>query len=340
MRRDDHPDDQLHQQKPPDRDQVGERHVIAQPVPPAAHGPPQPAYDMASVPGRCQAPPVPRLAPPPCIRRPFCSMRREGVLPEPMQAGRDAQRPASYAAAGVDIDAGNALVEGSSRWRATTRRPGVVAELGGFGALFDLRAAGYRDPVLVAATDGVGTKLKIAIDTGIHETIGIDLVAMCVNDLVVQGAEPLFFLDYFATGQLDPPPAPSSSPASPRAAGSPARADRRRDRRDARDVRRRRLRPRRLRRRRGRARPALAAPRHRGRRLLLASPRPACTPTAIRWFAGSSPTPARPRPAGAVRRRRLARRRCSRRPGSTSGAAASSAPPARSRRWPTSPAAA
>jgi phosphoribosylaminoimidazole synthetase len=110
----------------------------------------------------------------------------------------------SYADAGVDIDAGNALVEAIKPLVRTTRRPGADAEIGGFGGLFDLKAAGFRDPVLVAATDGVGTKLKIAIETGILDTVGIDLVAMCVNDLVVQGAEPLFFLDYFATGKLDP----------------------------------------------------------------------------------------------------------------------------------------
>jgi phosphoribosylformylglycinamidine cyclo-ligase len=109
----------------------------------------------------------------------------------------------TYADAGVDIDAGNALVERIKPAAKRTQRPGTVAGLGGFGALFDLRAAGYSDPVLVAATDGVGTKLRIAIDTGNVDTIGIDLVAMCVNDLVCQGAEPLFFLDYFATGKLD-----------------------------------------------------------------------------------------------------------------------------------------
>lgn len=109
----------------------------------------------------------------------------------------------TYAQAGVDIDAGNALVERIKPAAKRTLRPGVMAGLGGFGALFDLKAAGYDDPVLVAATDGVGTKLRIAIDTGHLDTIGIDLVAMCVNDLVCQGAEPLFFLDYFATGKLD-----------------------------------------------------------------------------------------------------------------------------------------
>ncbi|MEI4233500.1 phosphoribosylformylglycinamidine cyclo-ligase [Roseovarius sp. D22-M7] len=109
----------------------------------------------------------------------------------------------TYAEAGVDIDAGNALVERIKPAAKRTRRAGVMAGLGGFGGLFDLRAAGYDDPVLVAATDGVGTKLRIAIDTGHVEGVGVDLVAMCVNDLVCQGAEPLFFLDYFATGKLD-----------------------------------------------------------------------------------------------------------------------------------------
>ena len=109
----------------------------------------------------------------------------------------------TYADAGVDIDAGNALVERIKPAAKRTGRAGTVSGLGGFGALFDLKAAGYSDPILVAATDGVGTKLRIAIDTGNVDTIGIDLVAMCVNDLVCQGAEPLFFLDYFATGKLD-----------------------------------------------------------------------------------------------------------------------------------------
>ena len=115
------------------------------------------------------------------------------------------ERPSglTYADAGVDIDAGAALVEAIKPLAASTRRPGADSALGGFGALFDLKAAGYADPLLVTTTDGVGTKLRIAIDTGRHDTIGIDLVAMCVNDLLAQGAEPLLFLDYYATARLE-----------------------------------------------------------------------------------------------------------------------------------------
>jgi phosphoribosylformylglycinamidine cyclo-ligase len=109
----------------------------------------------------------------------------------------------TYRDAGVDIDAGESLVEAIKPLARGTLRRGVLGGLGGFGALFDLKAAGFVDPILVSTTDGVGTKLRVAIETGLHDTVGIDLVAMCVNDLVVQGAEPLFFLDYFATGGLD-----------------------------------------------------------------------------------------------------------------------------------------
>jgi phosphoribosylformylglycinamidine cyclo-ligase len=113
------------------------------------------------------------------------------------------QKPITYADAGVSIDAGNALVKAIGPLARSTARPGADAELGGFGGFFDLKAAGYSDPLLVAANDGVGTKLKLAIETGRHDGVGIDLVAMCANDLIVQGAEPLFFLDYYATGKLD-----------------------------------------------------------------------------------------------------------------------------------------
>ena len=120
-----------------------------------------------------------------------------------MPGRRHNRPPISYRDSGVDIDAGNALVEAIKPLAKSTRRAGADADLGGFGALFDLKAAGFKDPILVAANDGVGTKLKIAIDTGRHASIGVDLVAMCVNDLLAQGAEPLFFLDYFACGKLD-----------------------------------------------------------------------------------------------------------------------------------------
>jgi phosphoribosylformylglycinamidine cyclo-ligase len=115
----------------------------------------------------------------------------------------EGRKPLTYSDAGVNIDAGNRLVDRISPMARSTRRPGADAELGGFGGLFDLKTAGFVDPILVAANDGVGTKVKIAIESRIYDTIGIDLVAMCVNDIVVQGAEPLFFLDYFASGRLD-----------------------------------------------------------------------------------------------------------------------------------------
>ena len=120
-----------------------------------------------------------------------------------MPAKPKSKAPTTYREAGVDIDAGNALVKAIGPLAARTRRPGLLGGIGGFGGLFDLKACGFSDPVLVAATDGVGTKLKLTIETGAHDGIGVDLVAMNVNDLVVQGAEPLFFLDYFACGKLD-----------------------------------------------------------------------------------------------------------------------------------------
>lgn len=120
-----------------------------------------------------------------------------------MSDDNDKPESYTYAKAGVSIAAGNALVKAIGPLAKATRRPGADADLGGFGGFFDLKAAGYKDPLLVAANDGVGTKLKLAIDSGRHDGVGIDLVAMCANDLIVQGAEPLFFLDYFATGKLD-----------------------------------------------------------------------------------------------------------------------------------------
>ena len=120
-----------------------------------------------------------------------------------MDAKHNQAEPYTYAKAGVSIDAGNALVRAIAPLAEATRRAGADADLGGFGGFFDLKAAGFNDPLLVAANDGVGTKLKLAIESGRHEGVGIDLVAMCVNDLIVQGAEPLFFLDYYASGKLD-----------------------------------------------------------------------------------------------------------------------------------------
>ena len=120
-----------------------------------------------------------------------------------MDSKHNQAEPYTYAKAGVSIDAGNALVRAIAPLAKATRRAGADADLGGFGGFFDLKAAGFDDPLLVAANDGVGTKLKLAIESGRHDGVGIDLVAMCVNDLIVQGAEPLFFLDYYATGKLD-----------------------------------------------------------------------------------------------------------------------------------------
>ena len=121
----------------------------------------------------------------------------------PIQMNATSKPPLSYRDAGVDIEAGERLVDAISPMARATARAGVMGGLGGFGALFDLKAAGYTDPVLVSGTDGVGTKLMLALETGIHNTVGIDLVAMCANDVLAQGAEPLFFLDYFATGKLE-----------------------------------------------------------------------------------------------------------------------------------------
>jgi phosphoribosylformylglycinamidine cyclo-ligase len=125
------------------------------------------------------------------------------MVTEALRAWMSDRKPLTYAESGVDIDVGNRIVDRIRPFARGTRRSGAGAELGGFGGLFDLKAAGFIDPILVAANDGVGTKVKIAIESGLYDTIGIDLVAMCVNDIVVQGAEPLFFLDYFASGKLD-----------------------------------------------------------------------------------------------------------------------------------------
>ncbi len=129
--------------------------------------------------------------------------RRFGQPSGRFQMSATSKPPLSYRDAGVDIEAGERLVDAISPMARATARAGVMGGLGGFGALFDLKAAGYTDPVLVSGTDGVGTKLMLAFETGIHNTVGIDLVAMCANDVLAQGAEPLFFLDYFATGKLE-----------------------------------------------------------------------------------------------------------------------------------------
>jgi phosphoribosylformylglycinamidine cyclo-ligase len=133
----------------------------------------------------------------------FVARKYPVVAEAPRARMSESRKPLTYAESGVDIDVGNRIVDRIRPFARATRRSGAGAELGGFGGLFDLKAAGFADPILVAANDGVGTKVKIAIESGLYDTIGVDLVAMCVNDIVVQGAEPLFFLDYFASGKLD-----------------------------------------------------------------------------------------------------------------------------------------
>src|SRR3990167_11295781 len=129
--------------------------------------------------------------------------RLKPLVARAMDSKHNQPTPYTYAGAGVSIETGNALVRAIAPLARATRRPGADADLGGFGGFFDLKAAGFNDPLLVAANDGAGTKLKLAIESGRHDGVGIDLVAMCANDLIVQGAEPLFFLDYYAPGQLD-----------------------------------------------------------------------------------------------------------------------------------------